>query len=317
MRVYVLAGVVMAAALIAGCSSPEPIDTDNPVAFRHRIGVFSLQAPESWQQSQGEVETEAIASFADPSARGVMFAYAGLLDHRLSDDEGLEIVGDLAETLLNSPSDYQVVDRQRRGDGAFEVQFSYVRDNQKWLGRATFRDTDLALSGVIATGQEPVWAGLSTALQPFVESFKVDPEAIQGTFFVPLEGTSWAMAVPGDWARRAGGASAQLTSRTGRMSILISGGALERPLDAAGLVDRAADELRQAFGLNAQVSASESLPDGRVKATFERGEQRIIGYLEQGDDAFVGLFFQVPADRAADYQPFIDFESSVFVTFLE
>ncbi len=317
MRVYVLAGVVVAAALIAGCSSPDPIDTGNPVAFRHRIGVFSLQAPESWQQSQGEVETEAVASFADPSARGVMYAYAGLLDHRLSEDEGLEIVGDLAETLLNSPTGYQISDRQRRADGAFEVSFSFTRQENKWLGRATFRDTDLALSGVIAAGQESMWADLSTALQPFVESFKIDPEAVQGTYFVALEGTSWAMAVPADWPRRAGGVSAELTSRTGRMSILISGGTLERPLDAAGLVDRAADELRQAFGLNAQVSASESLPDGRVKATFERGEQRIIGYLEQGNDAFVGLFFQVPADRVADYQPFIDFEYSVFVTFLE
>jgi hypothetical protein len=307
----------VAAALIAGCSGPEPIDTGNPVAFKHRIGVFSLLAPESWQQSQGEVETEAIASFADPSARSVMYAYAGLLDHRLLEDEGLEIVADLAETLLNSPSDYQVVNRQRRDDGAFEVQFSYVQQGQKWLGRATFRDTDLALSGVIAAGQESTWANLSTALQPFVESFKVDPEAIQGTFFVPLEGASWAMAVPGDWARRSGGVSAQLTSRTGRMSILISGGTLEQPLDAAGLADRAAGELRQAFGLNVQVSASESQPDGRAKAIFERGEQRIIGYLEQGPDAFVGLFFQVPADRVADYQPFIDFERSVFVTFLE
>ena len=73
--------------LLAGCGS-APIDTGNPVNFKHQIGVFELKVPKSWKQTQDKVSTEAIAAFSDPTDRAEIRAYAGLLDHRLADDEG-------------------------------------------------------------------------------------------------------------------------------------------------------------------------------------------------------------------------------------
>ncbi|HLF28624.1 MAG TPA: hypothetical protein VJG32_20010 [Anaerolineae bacterium] len=315
MRMIRLLLLVILAAVTAACATPNPIVTGDPVDFRHRSGVFSLQAPKDWQPSQSEVETEALASFTEPEERALLIGYAGLLDRRLPDAEGLKIVSDLTLTLLGVSNDYQVISQQRRPDGAFEVSFSLTNRDQKWEGQSIFRDTDLALSGVIAAGEEKTWAETHAALQPYIDSFQVNAESVQGTYFKALEGGAWAMAVPLDWPQQIRPGGAQITARNGRMSILVAQAELAQPLDDAGLTSQAVAALGQ-FGINAQVAASARLPDGRLKVMLERSDRRIIGYLEQGNSTFVGLFFNVPADRVQDYQAFIDFEYSVFVTFL-
>ena len=76
-----------------------------------------------------------------------------------------------------------------------------------------------------------------------------------------------------------------------------------------------AGALRHSFRLVPKLASSEPLPDGRLKVTLDQGgDLRIIGYVEQFDTHFVGLFFKVPSDRAEDYQPFMDFVYSTYIS---
>ena len=307
----------LALVLLVSCSNTPPIDTSNPVAFNHSTKVFALLVPGSWKQAQDQVETEALAAFSDPTGRAEIVAYAGLLDRRLSDEEGTTIVTGLIKTLLNSPADLQIGQVQRRADGAFVAPVNFTRNQQKRAGQAVFRDTDLALSGVIISGPTENWTDLQKALQLFADSFRVDRTTIEGSYFVPLDGKTYALAVPADWQRTSGTSNIRLKSRTGDMAIYTTERPISPTLTTPELVAQATLALRQSFALNASASSSEQLPDGRTKITFDRSQHRVIGYVEQKGSNFTGLFFDVPADRADAYQPFIDFVYSTFVTGLQ
>ncbi len=317
MRVGAVLVFSIAMGLLAGCSAPNPIDTGNPVDFRPETGVFTIQVPDSWTTGQQNVSTESMALFTDPTGQVNLVAYTGLLERRLTDEDGLSAITGLTQALLAYPSDFEITRQTRSLDGAFETSFAYSREDQKIVGDTIFRDTDLALSGVILFAPEAIWNDAQSAMQPFVDSFDLDAEAVQGTFFVPLVEPNFAMAIPDDWQQQQRNESWRLIARNGRMSMMVLQGAADQPLEATELADTAAVLLRTTFGLRSSVSGSQMLEDGRLNVTFEGGDRRVIGYVEQIDDRIIGLFFDVPADRVADYQPFIDFEYFTFVTNFE
>jgi hypothetical protein len=82
LRKFFLFGLIIGAAL-AACNNQGPIDVSNPIGFKQKSGLFTLQVPKSWTSTQDEVPTESIASFADPTHRAELIGYTGLLDHRL------------------------------------------------------------------------------------------------------------------------------------------------------------------------------------------------------------------------------------------
>lgn len=309
-RLALIFGLVLS--LLTGCAN-NPIDTGSPVAFRHRTGVFELQVPKSWKQVQDQVETEALAAFSDAAGRSEIIAYAGLLDHQLTDDEGLEIVPSLIKNLLNGPPDLAVTDKRRRSDGAFVVALAFTRNNVPRLGQAIFRDGGLALSGVIVSGPASDWSTLLTGLQPYIDSFKLRPDVVQGTYFTPIENTHFALVVPADWERIALKAGTQVRSRSGQVTIIAAQEPLSGTLAASALTD-AAQKAAQAYVGQAAVSDSQVLPDGRTQLTLDGSTRRTIGYAEIKDGMLIMLLFEVPADRAAAYQPFIDFIYSTLVT---
>jgi hypothetical protein len=47
---------------------------------------------------------------------------------------------------------------------------------------------------------------------------------------------------------------------------------------------------------------------------LDQTDRHTVGYVEQKDGYFIGLFFDVPTAQLSDYQPFIDFVYSTFVT---
>jgi hypothetical protein len=309
-RLILALGLVIS--LLAGCAN-NPIDTGNPVAFKHRSGVFELQVPKSWKQIQDQVETESLAAFSDATGRSEIVAYAGLLDHALTDEEGLENVPNLVTNLLNGPPDLVVTDKQRRSDGAFVVSVAFTRNNIKRLGQAVLRDGGLALSGIIVSGPEAEWNTLLTGLQPYIDSFKLQPDFVQGTYFTPIENTHFALVVPAGWVRQPIDGGTRVKSNSGRLTISATQLPLSVPLTADTFNEAATRRLQQQSG-SATLTGSQTLPDGRVKLTFERAAQQITGYAEQKDDMLITLFFEAPADRAAAYQPFIDFIYSTFIT---
>ena len=306
--------IILWIVLLGGCTSPNPIDTGNPVDFQHRTTVFTMQAPGNWKQVQDAAPTEALGIFSDPTGEASIVAYAGLLDRRLEDEEGLTIVGQLASTLLRDPADYRVTEQRRHPDGTFEVRFTFSRSEQKFTGRAIFRDTDLTLSGVIMEGPEQNWSSLETALSPYVDSFRIDPEVVRAAYFDILEDIYYILVVPIDWPQQRGVDGVEIQSRNQRMSILLVQENLGQAIDPAALADQAAASLRRSFRLVAKVTASEKLADGRLRVTLDEGDQRILGFVEQFDTHFVGLFFKIPSDRAEDYQPFMDFVYSTYIS---
>ena len=299
--------------VLAGCGG-APIDTGNPVNFKHQIGVFELKVPKSWKQTQDKVSTEAIAAFSDPTDRAEIIAYAGLLDHRLADDEGLQITSDLIGTLLNRPADLQITDKQHRADGAFVVNVTFTRNNEKRTGQGIFRDGDLALSGTIVDGPTQGWADLQQALQADLDSFKVNADVVQGTYFDSLFGTAYAVVMPVDWPQQSTRRGTQVRSLNGKITLYTIEQPISTTLDAAGLTTQAVTSLGQMYKINAEVGSSVSLPDGRTQVTLKQADRSIVGYLEAKDGYFIGLFFNVPAAQTAAYQPFIDFVYSTFVT---
>jgi len=302
---------------LVGCSTPNPIDTSNPVDFRPQAGVFTIQVPDSWAKGQENIATETMAVFTDPTRQVNLIAYTGLLERRLTDEENLTAVNGLAEALLSSPTDFEVTEQKRASDGTFDASFTYSHGEQKMNGSMIFRDTDLALSGVILIAPEAMWNDVQTAMQPYVDSFQLDAEAVQGMFFVPFTEEHFAMAIPDDWQQQRRDESWRLTARNGRMSMIVVQDITEQQLDATGLAEEATSLLRVQFGLRAEVAGSQTLEDGRLNVTLDGGDRRVIGYVEQRDDRIIGLFFDVPAERVADYQPFINFEYFTFVTDFE
>ena len=302
--------------LLIGCAgpNPNPIDTSGSIYFEHRSAVFKMQAPGKWSQVQDSAPTEAVGVFTDPTGRASLIGYAGLLERRLPGEEGLTAVGRLGQTLLRSPSEYEARGHVRESDGVFEVTFTFTRDDQKFAGKAVFRDTDLALSGVIISGPEQGWADLEKRLTPYVDLFRIDPTIVQGSYFTPLEGDYYALAVPIDWTIQQQANGAEVRSRNGRMSILLLQHDLGAPIDPAALADQATTSLRQTFQLTTKLVGSEPASAGRLKVTLNQSDNRVIGYVEQFDTHIVGLFFKIPADRAADYQPFMDFVYSTYIS---
>ncbi len=299
--------------VLTGCTNTTPIDTGNPIAFKHRSGVFELQVPKSWKQVQDQVETESLAAFSDPTFRSEIVASAGLLDHTLTNEEGLDNVPNLVTNLLNGPPDLVITDKQRRSDGAFVVTVSFTRNNIKRLGQAVLRDGGLALSGVIVSGPESEWTTLLAGLQPYIDSFKLQPEFVQGTYFTPIENTHFALVIPAGWVRQPIDGGTRVKSNSGRLTISATQLPLSAPLTADTFNEAVTRRLQQQSG-SATLTGSQPLPDGRVKLTFERAAQQVTGYAEQKDDMLITLFFEVPAERAAAYQPFIDFIYSTFIT---
>jgi hypothetical protein len=301
------------AALLAACAPRNPIDTSNPIGFTSSSQVFSLNVPASWKQAQNQVPTEVMAAFSDPTDRAELVAYAGLLDRRLTDEEGFKAVSGLIDNLLNHPADLTVTDQQRRADGAFVVKYAFTQHNEKRLGEAVFSDMNLALSGVMSDGPAEFWADLSTALQPSVTSFRIDPTNVQGAFFVPVDNAGFSFVGPDGWQEQSSVAGSVVRAPSGKLTIMAMQRPLTSTLDTPALQELAT-HLMVANGGSQKVVSSETLPDGRLKVIFDRPKHRVIGYIDQKDQVFAGLFFDVPSDRAEAYQPFIDFVYSTFVT---
>ncbi len=299
--------------VLAGCTNTTPIDTANLTAFRHRSGVFELQVPKSWKSAQDQVETEALAAFSDPSGQSEIIAYAGLLDHELTEEEGLKLVPDLVKNLLNSPSDLVVTSAQYRADGAFEVALTFTRKDVKRAGLAVLKDGGLALSGLIVSGPQDQWTTLQTGLKPVFDSFKLNVDYVQGTFFSPIEKSHFALVVPADWERATIEDGTQVRSRNGLVTIVAAQKPLSDTLDAAALSE-AATKAAQAYVGQATVSASQTLPDGRLQQTLDGASKRTLSYSELKDGMLITLLVEVPAAQAAAYQPLIDFMYSTFIT---
>jgi hypothetical protein len=305
--------VLVGGLLLAACASSNPIDTSAPTTFTHRTGVFSLQVPKAWKQTQDEVPTESIAAFSDPGDRAELIAYTGLLDRRLTADEGQQIVASLVKNLLNAPGDLQITDQQRQPDGAFTAALSFTRANEKRSGTAIFRDDQLALAGVILSGPAEGWADFQKAMQPSLDSFKVNPDFVQGTYFAAVEDDLYALAAPADWTSQPGTNSKKLRSPDGQLQIIAARKPEEKPLNTSDLAEAGRILLQENLAAGI-ITSTEQLPDGRVKVLIRRNQNTTVGYLDQKDGFVIGLFFDVPTGRVQDYQPFIDFVYSTFIT---
>lgn len=305
--------LLAAGVLLAACATSKPIDTSAVKTFSQRNGIFSLQVPGTWKQYQNDLSTESMAAFSEPDGRAELVAYAALLDRQLNETEGSQIVTQLINVLLNAPADLQISDLQRQADGSYTAGLSFSRNDEKRSGLAVFRQEPLALSGIVLSGPEAGWADFQKAMQPALDSFKVDSDFIQGTYFEPLEGELYSMAIPAEWESRKGPDSTKIKSPSGQFQIVTVQRAEEQTLTASELAERGVKLAQLNLGKNTLVS-SEQLPDGRVKVLLEQGADRVIGYLEQRSGAVLGLFFAMPADRLADYQPLIDFLYSTYVT---
>ena len=310
---FQLLSLVIGLLVLAACANSNPIDTTNLITFKHRTGVFSLQVPKAWTQTQDEVQTESLAAFADPGGQAELIAYAGLLDHQLTPDEGQQIVANLVKNLLNAPGDLSITDQQQQPDGAFTAALSFTRGSEKRSGIAIFHDDQLALAGVILSGPETGWADFQKAMQPVLDSFDVKPDFVQGTYFAPLEGGLYAIAVPADWPSQPGANFKKLRSPDGHLQIVMAQKIEVQALGTDQLAEAGRQLAQEALG-KGTLTATERLPDGRVKVHIDRGADSTIGYLDQKDGAVIGLFFDVPADRTADYQPFIDYIYSTYIT---
>ena len=51
-----------------------------------------------------------------------------------------------------------------------------------------------------------------------------------------------------------------------------------------------------------------------MKIGIDRPSRHTVGYIEQKNGYFIGLFFDVPSAQLAAYQPMIDFIASTLVT---
>lgn len=299
--------------LLVACASSKPIAPLALTTFRHHTGVFSLQVPQGWKQVQDDAPTESLAAFSKPDGRAELIAYSGLLDRRLSETEGLKVVADLIKVLLNSPGDLRITDLQRQPAGTYTASLNFTRANEKRSGTAIFRDEPLALSGVILSGPEEGWADFQTAMQPALDSFKVNLDFVQGAYFTPLEGKRYALAVPVEWESRAGPSSKKIRSPNGQLQIVVAQRAEEKILTTSELAESGV-KLGQLNLGKGTLTSTELLPDGRVKVHIDQGADSALGYLEQKDGVVMGLFFETPADRLAAYQPIIDFIYSTYTT---
>ncbi len=299
--------------LLAACATSRPIDTSALTTFTQRNGIFSLQVPGAWKQYQNDLSTESMAAFSEPDGRAELVVYAALLDRQLNETEGSQIVTQLINVLLNAPADLKIADLQRQADGSYTAALRFSRQNEKRSGTAVFRQQPLALSGLILSGPEAGWADFQKAMQPALDSFKVDSDYIQGTYFEPLEGELSSMAIPAQWESRQGPESTKITAPNGQFQIVTVQRAEDQTLTASELAERGVKLAQLNLGKGTLVG-SEQLPDGRVKVYLDQGADRVIGYLEQRSGAVLGLFFALPADRQADYQPLIDFLYSTYVT---
>jgi hypothetical protein len=160
------------------------------------------------------------------------------------------------------------------------------------------------------------WADLQKSLQPFVDSFKIDKDFVQGTYFVPIDTIAYSVVVPADWAQQksAGQTEVQVKSLNGKFSIIGAQRVLTNTLDDTGLANQAVSILKEAYQLNNTLSDASKLPDGRLRLGLDRSDRHTVGYVEQKDGYFIGLFFDVPGGQLDAYQPMIDFIYSTFVT---
>jgi hypothetical protein len=305
--------LVIVGLLLAACSNPKPIDTSALTTFTHHTGVFSLQVPQAWKPLQSDSPTEALAVFPEPDGQAELIAYTGLLDRRLTETEGQQIIDGLIRVLLKSPGDLRITDQQRQPDGAYTANLSFTQNGEKRSGTAHFRAEPLALSGIILSGPETNWTNLLTAMRPALDSFKVNLDYIQGTYFTPTEGELYALVIPIDWETLPAPGFKRIRSRNGLMQIVIAESAQEKTLTANELADQGVKLGMKALGQGTH-TGTEQLPDGRVKVSIEQGTDSTIGYLDQKDGSVIGLFFQVPTDRLTDYQPIIDFMYSTYIT---
>lgn len=314
-KIFFLSSLIVAAAL-AACNTQGPIDTSNPIGFKQKSGLFSLQVPQSWAQSQDEVPTESIAAFADPTHRAELIGYVGLLDHHLADDEGLQSAEALIGNLLNHPNDLKTTNKYRQADGAFVVMFTFTRSGSTRTGQAVFHDADLAFAGTLIDGPVDGWADLQKLLLPFVDSFKLDKDYVQGTYFVPIDTIAYSVVVPADWTQQKSPnqTEVQVKSPTGNFAIIGLERVFTDTVDDAGLAAKSISILKQVYGLDNQLSNSNRLPDGRLQLSLDRADRHTVGYVEQKDGYLIGLFFDVPTARLGDYQAMIDFIYSTFVT---
>lgn len=293
-------------------TSAPAIDTSAMTTFRHPSGVFSLKVPQAWKQIQDDAPTESIAAFSEPDGRAELIAYSGLLDRQLSETEGSQVVTNLIKVLLNSPGDLLITDLQRQPTGAYTANLSFTRAGEKRSGIAVFRDEPLALSGVILSGPEAGWADFQKAMQPTLDSFKVDLNFVQGTYFAPFEGELYALATPAEWESRNGPGFAKIRSPNGQLQIVVAQRAEEKTLTPNELADMGVKLGQTSLG-KGTLTGTELLPDGRVKVTLDQGTHTAIGYLEQNAGVVIGLFFETPSDRLAAYQPLIDFIYSTYI----
>jgi hypothetical protein len=299
--------------LLAACATSKPIDTSALKLFTQHNNVFSLQVPGAWKQYQKDLPTESMAAFSEPAGHAELIAYAALLDRHLGEAEGQKIVTQLITALLNAPADLSITDLQRQADGTYTAQLKFSRGDQKRAGTATFREEPLALSGVILSGPETGWADFQKAMQPALDSFKVNADFVRGTYFEPLEGERYSMAIPAQWESRKGPGLTKVRSPNGQLQIV----AVQRPEAKALTSSELAEQGVKLAQLNlgkGTLTSSEVLPDGRVKVHIEQGADSTIGYLEQRNGLLLGLFFATPANRLADYQALIDFLYSTYVT---
>jgi hypothetical protein len=298
---------------LAACASTNPIDTTNPTSFQHRTSVFSLQVPRAWKAVQDEVGTESVAAFIDPTQRAELQAYAGLLERRLTDEEGQKAISGLITNLLNAPSDLNITAVQRQPDGAFTATLSFTRTNEQQAGLAIFRDSGLTLAGVILSGPQAGWTDFEKAMQPYLDSFTVNQEVVQGALFEELIDQLYALTVPTGWERQSSPKFNKVRSPNGQLQIIAATTPAPDALDTAGLGEAGRRLLQQTLG-RGTLSSTERLPDGRLKVLIDRGDKHTVGYIDQKDGAVIGLYFDVPADRVQDYQPFIDFVYSTYIT---
>jgi hypothetical protein len=298
---------------LAACAGSNPIDTANPTTFQHRTTAFSLQVPQAWKAVQDEVETEAVAAFFDPTGRAELQAYVGLLERRFTDEEGQQAIAGLIQNLLGGAGDLQIAGVQRQPDGSFTTSLSFTRNNEKQAGLAIFRDANLALSGVILSAPEAGWANFQKAMQPYLDSFTVNQEVVQGSFFQELLHPLYALAVPVGWSSQPNPDSNKIRSPNGQLQIIATTTPAPNSLDTDELSEAGRQLLQRTLG-RGTLSSAERLPDGRVKVLIDRGDRQTVGYLDQKDGAVIGLYFDVPTGRVQDYQPFIDFVYSTYIT---
>lgn len=185
--------MLLVSGLLAGCEgavvfAPTPLPPDlSPLRYTHPSGAFTVSIPRNWSIYEQNTPTLASATFA-PADQGEPYVSFAVIKVREAVDAGdfgsvMEQYQTLHRPDLNH---YTAQDRQAMGDGSWRL--TGYRTLPGGLPQAV--NTFIEYSGALVAVTDVVMprdAGLQTALQTAINTFRLNPEtALQPTELATL-----------------------------------------------------------------------------------------------------------------------------------